>query len=82
MRAGVISIHEKTEGPEMKKLRLDCENLRVESFRTADAAAGEGTVHAHYATPDCAATLVGGSCPRATCQTYDDTFCGLTRGCE
>jgi hypothetical protein len=70
------------EPSEMKKLRLDCENLRVDSFRTADVAADEGTVHAHYATPECTATLVGGSCPRATCQTYDDTFCGLTHGCE
>ena len=66
----------------MKKLRLNCEELRVESFPTASAVEEPGTVDGHAATPDCAATLVGGSCPRATCQTYDDTFCGLTRGCE
>lgn len=67
----------------MKKLRLDAESLRVESFPTAPAARETGTVHANAATlPACTATLVGGSCPQATCQTYDDTFCGLTRGCE
>ena len=66
----------------MKKLRLNCEELRVESFPTAPAAEEPGTVNGHAATPGCAATLVGNSCPRATCQTYDDTFCGLTRGCE
>jgi hypothetical protein len=65
----------------MKKLRLDCENLRVESFPTAPAAEAAGTVHGLAATPECVGTLVGGSCPKATCQTYDDTFCGLTRAC-
>jgi hypothetical protein len=65
----------------MKKLRLNCEELRVESFPTAPATDEPGTVEAHAATPDCTATLVGNSCPRATCQTYDDTFCGLTRAC-
>jgi hypothetical protein len=70
--------------PTMKKLRLDCDALRVESFPT-DHAADEhtGTVRAYGATPTCTtATLVGGSCPQATCKTYDDTFCGLTHGCE
>jgi hypothetical protein len=66
----------------MKKLRLNCEELRVESFPTAAATGAPGTVQAHAATPDCGATLVGNSCPRATCQTYDDTFCGLTQACE
>ncbi|HEU0301322.1 MAG TPA: hypothetical protein VFR37_17790 [Longimicrobium sp.] len=67
----------------MKKLRLDCEELRVESFPTNPAADERaGTVRGHAATPTCTATLVGGSCPQATCQTYDDTLCGLTRGCE
>lgn len=66
----------------MNKLRLNAEELRVESFPTAPAADEPGTVHGQEATPDCGATLVGVSCPRATCQTYDDTFCGLTRGCE
>jgi hypothetical protein len=60
----------------MKKLRLNAESLCVESFPTAPAAGDAGTVHAN------AGTLVGGSCPQATCQTYDDTLCGLTRGCE
>lgn len=60
----------------MKKLRLDAESVHVESFPTAATAGEAGTVHAN------AGTLVGGSCPAVTCQTYDDTFCGLTRGCE
>jgi hypothetical protein len=60
----------------MNKLRLDADALRVESFPTAPAALEAGTVHAN------AGTLVGGSCPQATCHTYDDTLCGLTRGCE
>lgn len=66
----------------MKKLRLSCEDLRVESFPTAPATEEPGTVHAHAATEGCGGTLVGGSCPKVTCQTYDDTFCGLTRVCE
>lgn len=65
----------------MKKLRLNCEELRVESFLTVAATNALGTVEAHAATPDCTATLAGNSCPRATCQTYDDTFCGVTRVC-
>jgi hypothetical protein len=59
----------------MKKLRLNCEELRVESFPTAAAAEESGTVNAH------AATLLPPSCP-ATCQTYDDTICGVSHGCE
>lgn len=66
----------------MKKLHLNCEELTVESFPTARAAGDAGTVHAHAGTPLCTATYVGGSCPQATCRTYDDTFCGLTHGCE
>lgn len=66
----------------MKKLRMNREDLRVESFLTAPATDGPGTVNGHAATPGCTATLVGNSCPAATCQTYDDTFCGLTRVCE
>jgi hypothetical protein len=59
----------------MKKLRLNREDLRVESFPTAPAAEEPGTVNAH------AGTLIPPSCP-VTCQTYDDTICGLTHGCE
>ena len=66
----------------MKKLRLNAEELRVESFPTAPAADESGTVNGHAATEGCGGTLVGGSCPKVTCQTYDDTFCGLTHGCE
>jgi hypothetical protein len=66
----------------MKKLRLDCEDLRVESFATAPAAAEAGTVHGHAATEGYGGTFVGASCPQAVCKTYDDTLCGLTHGCE
>jgi len=59
----------------MKKLRLDWEELRVESFATVRAEDGAGTVHAH------GGTVVGVSCPAPVCQTYDDTVCGLSRGC-
>jgi hypothetical protein len=61
--------------PTMKKLRLDCEELRVESFATARVEDGAGTVHAH------AGTVVGVSCPAQLCHTNDDTVCGLSRGC-
>ncbi|HEX8320716.1 hypothetical protein [Longimicrobium sp.] len=60
----------------MKKLKLQVEDLSVESFATACGADEHGTVQAHVGT------LVGGSCPVVICQTYDDTLCGLTRGCE
>ncbi|HLM66133.1 MAG TPA: hypothetical protein VK358_01335 [Longimicrobium sp.] len=59
----------------MKKLRLNADALRVESF-PMDAVANEtGTVHGH------APTLQVGSCPALICRTYDDTLCGLTQAC-
>ena len=62
----------------MKKLRLDCEELRVESFPTAAASDEAGTVHGH-AVPEYAATLLGASCPLAICDTYN--VCGPTQSC-
>ena len=60
----------------MKKLRLDWEELRVETFPTTPAEAeDEGTVRGH------GGTLAPPSCPAPVCQTYDDTVCGLTRAC-
>lgn len=59
----------------MKKLRLDWDALQVESFPTAPAPDDPGTVQA-YAV----GTLAPPSCPVA-CETYDDTFCGLTHVC-
>lgn len=59
----------------MKKLRLNADALRVESFPTAPVADERGTVHGH------APTLQVGSCPAPLCRTYDDTLCGLTRAC-
>ena len=60
----------------MKKVQLRPEELRVESFPTAAPSAEGGTVRGH------AGTLAPPSCPAPLCQTYDDTVCGLTRGCE
>lgn len=59
----------------MTKLRLDWEELRVDSFPTARASDAEGTVLAY------AGTVVGASCPAPVCHTYDDTACGVTRAC-
>jgi len=47
----------------------------VESFPIARPEQVGGTVRAH------AGTLAPPSCPAPLCQTYDDTVCGLTRGC-
>jgi hypothetical protein len=60
----------------MKKLRLDVEDLAVESFATADGADERGTVRGHEATEGCAVTE---SCTNCT---YDDTICGLTWHCS
>ncbi|HEX2080905.1 MAG TPA: hypothetical protein VHG08_24595 [Longimicrobium sp.] len=60
----------------MKKITLDLEHLRVDSFATADASDARGTVHGHY-------SQVGTCDARAgTCQ-YGGT-CGAgcgTRKC-
>ena len=48
--------HSIRRSPTMKKLRLHCEELRVESFPTAPSAEEPGTVNGHAATPDCAAS--------------------------
>ncbi|WP_420129076.1 hypothetical protein [Longimicrobium sp.] len=53
----------------MKKLRLDVDRLRIESFPTGPAAETRGTVRANDATPTC------------TGQTYDDTLCGVSQAC-
>ena len=55
----------------MKTLRLDCEELEIESFRTAPASADVGTIRAQEAT------LLLDLCGK----TYDDTLCGISRGC-
>ncbi|HWK89774.1 MAG TPA: hypothetical protein VNP72_07255 [Longimicrobium sp.] len=59
----------------MKKLRLDVEDLAVESFATASAANDRATVRAHEAAAGYAVTE---SCTNCT---FDDTLCGLTRAC-
>lgn len=50
----------------MRKIRLQLDALAVESFQTADAETGAGTVHGHQEVSQwekCLATG-GGSCPR------------------
>lgn len=70
----------------MRKLTLDTEMLRVESFDTTHAQRGEGTVLGHDTVetewctgyPDCISR-------RGQCQTPRDTCygsCGCTSGCE
>ena len=69
----------------MKKLRLEMEELRVESFHTERASGKEGTVIGHYPTPHCSIDdgytcdySCGGqfaSCV-ATCGTCGNTECG------
>jgi hypothetical protein len=61
----------------MKKLQLSLDSLTVETFHAEPARAGDGGTVQGYA-----GTLVGASCPAIVCQTYDDTLCGLTHGCE
>ena len=59
----------------MKKLRLNADELRVESFPTDRTLEETGTVHALNAT------LLPPSCPMQVCRTYDDSLCGLTQAC-
>ena len=58
----------------MKKLRLDLEQLAIESFPTASRADARGTVAAHDATPGC---TIAASC---ICS-LGDTACDLTWHC-
>jgi hypothetical protein len=58
----------------MKKLRLDLEDLAVESFPTAAGADERGTVRLNDATEGCTK-----SCTNCT---FDDTLCGLTWACS
>jgi hypothetical protein len=60
----------------MKKLRLNAEDLTVESFATASAMDERGTVRGAEATEGCKVTE---SCTNCT---YDDTLCGLTMACS
>jgi hypothetical protein len=59
----------------MKKLHLDPDQLRIESFATERRPAGEGTVHAHATPP----TFCGATCS-ATCQTNCDCTYTCTYG--
>ena len=58
----------------MKKLALDLESLRVESFETLAAAGGRGTVHALESQQTCLGSecwvdpsAQQGTCPHQTC---------------
>jgi hypothetical protein len=56
----------------MRKLRLELENLQVESFATAEDDGGGGTVHA-YASPDSVCAASG--CD-TMCSCYDSCVAG------
>ena len=58
----------------MKKLRLQVDDLAIESFPTAAVEARPGTVRGNEATPGCTE-----SCTNCT---FDDTLCGLTWACS
>ncbi len=60
----------------MKKLRLNVDELAVESFQAAHPAEERGTVRGLAATEGCKVTE---SCTNCT---YDDTLCGLTWHCS
>lgn len=69
----------------MRKMKLNLESLNVESFATASAARGQGTVLGHVKTnganTQCASAY--DACPTgfcaptydATCDTYDPNLC-------
>jgi hypothetical protein len=59
----------------MRKLKLNLEQLSVESFATERRLAGEGTVHAHATPP----SYCGPSCA-PTCQTNCDCTYTCTNG--
>lgn len=59
----------------MKKLRLDPDQLFVDSFPTASVEKAGGTVHAHATPP----SYCGNTCA-ATCQTNCDCTYTCTRG--
>ena len=55
----------------MRKLKLDVDALRVESFEAVAGNGRLGTVRGNVVTPDCSEAF--GTCPGFTC--FDDT-CG------
>jgi len=70
----------------MSKIKLNLEVLSVESFETADAARGEGTVLAHAKTfngcgseidacPSARGCTEFGDCLTQLCDTYDPALC-------
>ncbi len=64
----------------MKKLALNVDALRVQSFATADQAVGRGTVHGEACTCQTACTCpgcpsCGDTCPNTCYETCDDPSC-------
>lgn len=62
----------------MQKLKLDVENLRVDSFKTSSERSGSGTVRGHdsYDTYWCTAPMSADSrCPREPSWTVKGTGC-------
>ncbi|HEX6746005.1 MAG TPA: hypothetical protein VF092_01735 [Longimicrobium sp.] len=56
----------------MRKLKLDADTLRVDSFVSDEAPDARGTVAAHAPTRNC---------PPATAMTFCETNCDCTLGC-
>ncbi len=74
----------------MKKLRIELDQLQVESFQTGGAGAERGTVHGHgphtdpgqcpptedfYCTQGHGCTLADYTCGGANCQTWEAFLC-------
>lgn len=63
----------------MRKLRLDIDDLAVESFETREGAEERGTVHGHWPTQYCVSNRCSGADP-ITCPESLDTLCYDTCG--
>lgn len=72
----------------MKKLTLDLDQLRVESFSTAETGAEKGTVHGHLGTgggctvyDSCDGSVCGGSCAFPCGGGSGHYTCGIQAAC-
>ena len=54
----------------MRKISLDVDELKVESFETEDAAEERGTVHGHISQFSCPRTQCGEQCPSGPMPCY------------
>ena len=54
----------------MRKISLDVDALKVETFETEDAAEERGTVHGYYTQFSCPRTQCGAECPSGPAPCY------------